>query len=85
MDGKSCIEKEIISLDHSQQLTLPRRASRRSLREAQSSYPPFSVYGALLAEILQLKLPAARPVDELRSSYYGECALWSIFNNRIVP
>ena len=26
-----------------------------------------------------LKLPVARPVDELRSSRYGECARWSIF------
>ena len=36
---------------------MPGRASRLSLRDAQSYYPPFSVHGALLAEILQLKLP----------------------------
>jgi hypothetical protein len=30
--------------------------------------------------IVELKLPAARPVDELRSNRYGECTRWSIFH-----
>jgi len=28
--------------------------------------------------IVELKLPAARPVDELRSNRYKECTRWSI-------
>ena len=30
----------------------------------------------------ELKLPAARLVDELKSSRYGECARWSIFRSQ---
>ena len=53
MDGKSCIEKEGISLYHSQKLNLARKSRALFPRDAQSFDPQFSFHRALLAEILQ--------------------------------
>ena len=53
MDGKSCIEKEVISLYHSQKLNLARKSRALFPRDAQSFDHRFLFTVLILAEILQ--------------------------------